>query len=662
MADRSAPTHGRRVDRGFTLIETVIVVLIIGIVSGTMVGVVAVVLRTTPPTEVRSDDARSLQGLVTWLPQDVDAAPPGGFNTDPSVASWPCGGSAPAAPNVNLLTIEWVERTDVTAHFAAAYWYELDVNEWHIARYSCDDGGTGTMGSPERQNLTSELPPWDDLARPAFVVMCDQMDQTLGSCAAGHEITTYTSPSVESLKMTVTRLDGAQSTIDAAPKNPDQDLADDPLAVLNQSPKVDQTGYVYEMFAGDTVVLDLTVDTLHHPVDPDGDPISVAIDTSEPFPAGITAATIDPMSIEITTDPGLSPGNLDKLFLVISDNRAGWVGATITVKIKPEPNLAPTATATHYALTLGASDVVTIPLDVTHGLTDPNGDPLTLTPVGWPVELVFAPTTGSPLGPFEVQITAPPVVVAGPATAPIEIDARDPFGEHIDVFIDITWVTPTPPNQAPTITQYDVPVTMSPGDTLSYSLDTSHGLTDPDGHPLTLAVTSYPAGAITPVLTGGLGVDIEADLGLSPGTYAPIDLVAEDIHGATVALRFTVTIVPTPAPASDCVLGTLTASPNPVGRQGNGAGARFLDQDVTVTVTYTGSCDGLVLNYDSGDTSGLGVGTGRVFPIGSPASITIYAHGNGGTEKWTAGSHVLTASTTSAVTPNSITTTLTVSS
>ena len=67
-----------------------------------------------------------------------------------------------------------------------------------------------------------------------------------------------------------------------------------------------------------------------------------------------------------------------------------------------------------------------------------------------------------------------------------------------------------------------------------------------------------------------------------------------------------------------------------------------------------------MLKYDTGDTSGLGVGTGRVFPPGSPASIVIYSKGNGGTEKWLTGTFTLTAETTSAVTPNQVTTTLVV--
>jgi hypothetical protein len=133
-----------------------------------------------------------------------------------------------------------------------------------------------------------------------------------------------------------------------------------------------------------------------------------------------------------------------------------------------------------------------------------------------------------------------------------------------------------------------------------------------------------------------------------------------DIAGAFVDVTITVTVTAPPVPPSDCVLGTLTASPASVARQGGGSSPRKLATDVTVTLTHTGTCDGLRLNYDAGDPSGLGSGVGRVFPPGSPSSIVIVGHFNGGTEKFSPGPHVLTASTSSAVAPNSVTTTLTV--
>ncbi len=67
-----------------------------------------------------------------------------------------------------------------------------------------------------------------------------------------------------------------------------------------------------------------------------------------------------------------------------------------------------------------------------------------------------------------------------------------------------------------------------------------------------------------------------------------------------------------------------------------------------MTLTYTGTCDGLSLNYDTGHSSGLGI-AGRVFSTGG--EVLLYSAPSGGTEKWTPTTHTLTASTTSVIAP-----------
>ena len=162
------------------------------------------------------------------------------------------------------------------------------------------------------------------------------------------------------------------------------------------------------------------------------------------------------------------------------------------------------------------------------------------------------------------------------------------------------------------------------------------------------AIDAQPAG-VTLTLEGGLAITIETDAGLLAGTLSPaIDLDVRDPAGERLDLTITVTIIPTPPPPSNCELLSLTATPNPVSRHASGGQPHLLDDDVTVTLTYSGSCDGLRLAYDSGDTSGLGVGTGRVFPAGSPTSVVIVSKNNGGTEKWAPATHTLTATTTSS--------------
>ena len=94
MTTRATATVRRRPRAGFTLIEVLIVVTSIAIIAAAAAATISVVLRTAPPTEERANDARSLQGLVTWIPQDVDAAPPGGFDT--ATTAWPAAGARTA--------------------------------------------------------------------------------------------------------------------------------------------------------------------------------------------------------------------------------------------------------------------------------------------------------------------------------------------------------------------------------------------------------------------------------------------------------------------------------------------------------------------------------------------------------------------------------------
>jgi prepilin-type N-terminal cleavage/methylation domain-containing protein len=655
VADRRGVRNPHRQD-GFTLIEVLIVVSMIAIVTTALAAVVTVVLRTAPPAEARAEDARSVQGLVTWLPQDIDAAPPGGFNRDP--AFWPCGGTAPADSH-NIISAAWTESTGIVQRFAATYRYEQAGDEWRIVRYECEDGGTGTMGSAVRNNLTSQLPEWSTTSPPAWVTMCKSPVTAGATCPAADVIpdTDLAPAEVHSLKLFVTRIDGVVATIDAAPKNPDQDLADDPNASLNLPPVLNNVNYTLQMYAGDSVTVDITA--THGAFDPESNPISAAIDSTEPLPTGVTAVASDPMFVTVTADPTLPPGVLSpKIVVIVSDNQAGWVDALITVEILLEPNDPPTVSPSNYLLQIAENTTVTLPLGTTHNVVDPNSDPLTVTVVSYPSGLVTPPKPNSP-GPLDLEVKTPGGLPPGVWPDPIQLEISDGRGGVTPATITIEIVSPTG-NNPPVAVISDLPFDMYAGDSLSLSLDLSHGVYDPDGDPLSITGVTSPAG-ISVTLDGALNVTISADLGLLPGPVAfPVAFEIDDVHGDDVAVTVTINIIPTPPPPSDCVLGTLSATPASVERQGGGAQPHLLKDDVIVTVTFSGTCNGLTLNYDTGDTSGLGIGTGRVFPPGSPSSVVIVGKNNGGTEKWMPGTHTLTATTTSEVTPNSITTTLTV--
>lgn len=660
MADRS-PLAGRTeaTERGdgFTLIEILIVVTMVAVVTTALAAVITIVIRTAPPAEVRANDARSVQGLVTWLPQDVDAAPPGGFNRDPGY--WPCAGVAPTG-SYNVLAAEWTESTGVDWHFAASYRYEQTGDSWRLVRYACDSGMAATMGPAERINLTSELPAWSVADPPAWVTMCRSAVTAGATCPVGDVIPTadVAPDEVHSLKLFVTRVDGVVITIDAAPKNPDQNLADDPNASPNLRPQLATVNYVLQMYAGETATIDIVA--THGAVDPDGDPISAAIDSTEPIPAGISVMASDPTLVEITASPGLTPGvKSPSIVVIVSDNRGGWVDALVTVEILPEPNLPPTVSPSDYLLRMSPGSTVVVPLGTTHNASDPNGDPLTVAVVSHPPGLTTPPTPNSP-GPLDLEVKTPGGADLGIWPDAIVLEISDGRGGVTTATISLEIVPPFV-NQPPTASTPTVPIELYAGESAALSLDASHGVVDPDGDPL--AITGFTApGDVLVSLDGALSATITAGAGLPVGPIAtPVQLTVADVHGAVVTVTVTIDIVPTPPIPTDCVLGTLVANPASVQRHGGGTQPRLLREDVVVTVTYSGSCDGLALTYDTGDTSGLGIGVGRVFPPGSPSSVVIVGRDNGGTEKWAPGTHVLTANTTSEVTPNSISTTLTVS-
>jgi prepilin-type N-terminal cleavage/methylation domain-containing protein len=644
--------RGQR-DAGFTLVEMIVVMGLMALLSGLLATVFVVILRSTPDADDRVSDARSVQGLVTWLPQDIDAAPPDRFDRD--VATWPCAGTTPA-DSYNVLTVGWTETIDsvTSADYSTSYRYELIDTEWRMVRYTCVDAGAA-----RGHNMTSELSPWGAPA-PVSVQMCSsEVDEVTGQCATADIIpdTVTAPPVVRSIQIAFTHPDGDVSTIDAAPKNPDEELADDPDAVTNDAPVATSSNITRQINQGATEVL--YIDVTHGVTDPESNALTAAVNSFEPAPANVTVSTADPLEVSITADPTAPPGVIaDDLVLVVSDSYGGSVTVTVTIEILAPPNNPPIATAPAYALAIEASDSVLLPLGVTHGVSDPDGDPLTLSVLGWPSSLLTGPpATGSPLvDPLDMVITTGSTIAT--ATTPIDVRVTDPDGLYVDIQIWIDVIVPIG-NNAPTVPIPNVDVTMYAGDTVTVSVvdPLGHAAFDPDGHAIYGTVDGAAvAPADITTTTSGLDVTIETDPTIVDGVVVdPVSLLVTDIYGASTPATITIEILPTPPPPSDCVLGTLTTNPVTGDRIGGGGSApKTLSAPVTVTLTYTGTCDGLTLNYDTGHATGLGI-VGRVFPGGSPTSILLVNDSGGGTEKWRPGVHTLTASTTTAVTPNTVT-------
>lgn len=63
-------------DRGMTLVELLVVTSLLGLVMFVIAATFVTILRVTPSTEYRIDDARSTRGLHTWLVRDIGSTPP----------------------------------------------------------------------------------------------------------------------------------------------------------------------------------------------------------------------------------------------------------------------------------------------------------------------------------------------------------------------------------------------------------------------------------------------------------------------------------------------------------------------------------------------------------------------------------------------------------
>jgi prepilin-type N-terminal cleavage/methylation domain-containing protein len=141
-------------DRGFTLLETIVVVLLVAVLSSVIVAVVAVILRNVPATEARVDDSRSYQSLVTWLPRDAASTEPDEFAivSEPlSSTPWDCSG----VTGTSLVRMS--SEHDGTA-YVADYRLVDAGNGKRVKRYTCfGPSATPTFAVAGNRNMTSVI-------------------------------------------------------------------------------------------------------------------------------------------------------------------------------------------------------------------------------------------------------------------------------------------------------------------------------------------------------------------------------------------------------------------------------------------------------------------------------------------------------------------------
>ncbi|MFP5488718.1 MAG: type II secretion system protein [Acidimicrobiia bacterium] len=193
MSRRVAQNADQRRDGGFTLVEALIVVTVLGLIVTTLAGAFMVIVRTTPSAEIRVDDARSTRGLATWLSHDTTSTPP--YDTyhpqgwiDVSPTRNDC-----VADGENILHLTWVENSvSAVTTFHVSYRYVVSGGTGSVVRYACS-----SAGDSRSLNLTAGL-----TVKPNIV---------LNHNAAGD---------VDSVDFVLTAPSGAQVVVQTGSRNP----------------------------------------------------------------------------------------------------------------------------------------------------------------------------------------------------------------------------------------------------------------------------------------------------------------------------------------------------------------------------------------------------------------------------------------------------------
>ncbi len=268
-------------DKGFTLIEATISISIVGLISVVLANVFSVVVHSVPKTEERVDNAKTLQGLVTWLPQDVDSTPATGFD-ESSTAATGCSDN----PGVNLLRMEWTETavsSGIPTRYIASYRHVLSDGRYRIKRVTCSGTGAGPFSNSQVRAVSSPLPPlpagWAQGQAPLAVTIV----------RSGPDVTLVT--------FSVTNLDGQIVNVEAAPKNPAQSL---PTTSGVGFPTVPPTTAA-PTTTSTTIASGPTTTTLFPPPTTTTT-LPPATTTTLPPPCVVTGSAISPASVK-NTDP-----------------------------------------------------------------------------------------------------------------------------------------------------------------------------------------------------------------------------------------------------------------------------------------------------------------------------------------------------------------------
>lgn len=133
-------TRRLRDESGFTLVELLITIAILGVVIAPLTAALIVALRTTDETSNRLAGSNDAQLLSIWLPGDIQSA----GNQSGDIVAAPTANTE-CSGVTNLLRLRWRETQSTTTTYVAAYAIRSGPDgTWRLVRYSCVNGGAAT--------------------------------------------------------------------------------------------------------------------------------------------------------------------------------------------------------------------------------------------------------------------------------------------------------------------------------------------------------------------------------------------------------------------------------------------------------------------------------------------------------------------------------------
>lgn len=381
-------SRSTRPDAGFTLLEGLITITLMGVLAVSLSAVITTVLRTAPGAEGRDDDARSLLGLITYMPEDVNSTPAGNFDGDQNKAS----GCSDPGGGVNLIHMTWEENIggSITTYLAS-YRYIDNGDGYKIYRFSCEQGDPTTLV----RGMSAELPPIDEstwVTGDSPIIIAETLNSDGDINGLTLEIQTLSGGSLD-FEMRTNNLNEVLPPVVFTPSGP--------ISPTNAGPTA--ANVTTSTTKGDPVTFSLPAS------DPDGDGMIVTLGA---IPPGWTRSL---SGLTLTLDPKNSHpiGFIATIPYSVADPGGLTASATISLEIVAAlaTNNPPTAGAVVTTGVAGAATLINLPVN------DPDADPLTVTWSGAHPSLSISATgttmsitsdgsTSSP-GPFNYTVTDP---------------------------------------------------------------------------------------------------------------------------------------------------------------------------------------------------------------------------------------------------------------